>query len=104
MSTPPAALMPTSLPSGTKVGPWRVVERRGGGTYGTIYRVEREGHAAPGLFALKLATWPMDPRFERESVLLTRIRDPHVPRLHDRGWWTHPSGVAFPYLVMDSRE
>jgi serine/threonine protein kinase len=95
------ALMPGSLPPGTVVGCWRVVRRCGSGNYGTVYLVERTEPGHPGLFALKIATWPKDPRFEREGTLLSRIRDPHVPRLHDRGWWAHPSGVLFPYLVMD---
>jgi eukaryotic-like serine/threonine-protein kinase len=63
--------------------------------------VERVGYPLAGPFALKLATWPQDPRFEREVELLWRLRHPHVPRLQDRGWWTHPSGVSFPYVVMD---
>jgi hypothetical protein len=55
----------------------------------------------PGPFALKLASYPGDPRFQREAELLSRIRDPRVPRLRDMGWYGTPGDMAFPYLVMD---
>jgi eukaryotic-like serine/threonine-protein kinase len=99
----PATLQPgpTSLPLGSRVGAWRVVGAGARGAWGTVYRVERQGFPEAGPFALKLATWPKDARFEREVELLWRIRHPHVPRLQDRGWWTHSSGVLFPFVVMD---
>jgi hypothetical protein len=43
------------LPVGAQVGPWRVVSHRGGGSYGTVYRVERMGAEREGPFALKVA-------------------------------------------------
>jgi serine/threonine protein kinase len=95
------SLMPSSLPPGTPIGSWRVLSRCDSGSFGTVYRAEKVGSGVVGLFALKLATSPKDPRFKREGVLLSRIHHPLVPRLHYQGWWTHPSGVAFPYLVMD---
>ncbi len=101
MANPATKAVPGALPVGTQVGHWRVVEVLGKGGYGTVYLVERVGSGDAGLFALKLATWPRDPRFEREVELLSRIRHPQVPRLHDQGWWTDSSGVAFSYLVMD---
>ncbi|ADO68302.1 Serine/threonine protein kinase [Stigmatella aurantiaca DW4/3-1] len=33
--------------------------------------------------------------------MLSRLRHPHVPRLHARDGWVHPSGVVLPYLVME---
>ncbi len=101
MANPVMKAVPGALPVGTQVGRWRVVEVLGKGGYGTVYLVERIGPGEAGLFALKLATWPQDPRFEREVELLSRIRHSRVPRLHDHGWWIDASGVAFPYLVMD---
>ncbi|MBZ4420562.1 serine/threonine-protein kinase [Myxococcus sp. RHSTA-1-4] len=96
----PAHLNPARLPLGTRVGPWRVLERRGLGTYGAVYRAI--GAQAPsGPVALKLALHPRDERFAREVELLSRIRHPHVPRLLDHGVWQQPSGLATPYLAME---
>ncbi|MDY7232182.1 serine/threonine protein kinase [Hyalangium rubrum] len=94
-------LEPACLPSGTEVGDWRVLEWHGKGAYGAVYRVERVGEGGAEPCALKLALHPMDPRFEREVELLSRIHEhPHVPRLRDRGLWAHPAG-PFPFLVME---
>jgi hypothetical protein len=90
---------PHYLPLGTRVGPWRVTGFRGRGAYGTLYRAEHVGREAAGPFALKLAIYPRDPRFEHEAQLLSLIHSPHVPQLLDDGVWDHPSG-AYPYLVM----
>ncbi|WP_044191156.1 phosphotransferase [Hyalangium minutum] len=85
-----------------QVGPWRVLRGKGLGVYGFVYLVERVGQESAGPFALKVARYPRDPRFEREGELLSRVRHPHVPRLHDRGEWTSPNGESFPYVVMDA--
>ncbi|MFL5348737.1 MAG: serine/threonine-protein kinase [Hyalangium sp.] len=92
---------PADLPSGTQVGAWQVVSRRGQGSYGVVYRVQRVGHPEAGDFALKLARHPMNPRFERERELLSRLHHAHVPRLHDSGWWKFADGISFPYVVME---
>lgn len=89
------------LAPGMQVGPWRVLLATGLGAYGFIYRVERAGQEHLGPFALKMARYPKDPRFEREAEMLSRVRHPHVPRLQDRGEWTAPDGDTFPFLVMD---
>jgi serine/threonine-protein kinase len=82
------------------VGPWLVLERRGLGTYGAVYRAL--GAEAPqGPVALKLALHPGDPRFSREGELLSRIHHPCVPRLVDQGVWHHPNGLGFPFLAME---
>ncbi len=91
---------PRCLPLGMRVGPWRIRGWSGRGANGSVYRVERAGPGADGRFALKMAHFPRDERFEREAWLLSRTRSPHVPRLHARGEWKHPFGT-FPYLVMD---
>ena len=90
-----------SLLPGTQVGSWRVVSQQGDGSYGVVYRVERVGQEDAGPFALKLAKHPLDPRFEREGELLSRIRHSQVPRFEARGWVTLPGGVPFPYVVME---
>jgi len=85
---------------GAEIGPWRIVGWRGRGAYGTVYRVVSLEGGAEAPFALKMAHYPMDRRFEREKELLSRIHHPNVPRLHAHGVWQHPGG-AFPYLVME---
>ncbi|MDC0712842.1 serine/threonine-protein kinase [Stigmatella sp. ncwal1] len=92
---------PSALPLGTQVGAWRVLSRGSHGSYGMVYRVERAGNAEAGTFALKLALRQMDPRFEREAELLSRLTHAHVPRLFDQGVWVSPEGVSFPFLVME---
>jgi len=91
---------PRCLPVGTRVGRWRVVGFGGLGAYGTIYRVELVGHEEAGPFALKLAVYPGDKRFEREAWLLSRTHSPYVPRLQGQGVWEHASG-SYPFVVMD---
>jgi hypothetical protein len=73
----------------------------GRGTYGTVYRAEKIGHEHEGPVALKVAKYPLDPRFEREGALLSRLRHPNVPKLLDRGWWRGPDGRLYPFLVME---
>lgn len=94
-------LNPTALPTGTQVGSWRVKGWGGRGTYGTVYRAVKAEDEAAGLVALKLAIHWHDARFEREVELLGRIHHPSVPRLLGHGRWRHPSGVTYPYLVME---
>ncbi len=89
------------LPTGTEVGPWRLLSHRGGGFNGVVYRAEPVAMGAQQPVALKLATLSGDERFEREAALLSRIRHPSVPLLRDSGVWTLPNGVPLPYLVMD---
>ncbi|MBZ4419714.1 serine/threonine-protein kinase [Myxococcus sp. RHSTA-1-4] len=91
----PGHLNPARLPPGTRVGPWRVLERRGLGAHGAVYRAI--GAEAPrGFVALKLALHPRNERFAREVELLSRLRHPHVPRLVDHGVWQQ-----YPYLAME---
>ncbi|MDC0709896.1 serine/threonine-protein kinase [Stigmatella sp. ncwal1] len=88
------------LPPGTEIGSWRIGELKGYGTYGVVYRAERRGEEGSGPFALKLARHPRDPRFEREAELLSRLSQPNVPGLRDRGQWAHRAG-PIPFIVMD---
>jgi hypothetical protein len=93
-------LNPARLPLGTRVGPWLVLERRGLGVYGAVYRAIH-AQTPSGPVALKLALHPWDERFTREAELLSRIRHPCVPRLIDQGVWLHPDGLGFPFLAME---
>ncbi|MFP2913723.1 serine/threonine-protein kinase, partial [Pyxidicoccus sp. 3LFB2] len=92
---------PAALPSGTRIGPWRLVEPRGRGAYGVVYlAVAEEGEGAETV-ALKLALHPWDKRFVREGELLSRLRHPAVPRLLDHGEWEPLEGVPYAWLAME---
>ncbi len=92
---------PHAFVLGSWVGPWRIIERHDSGSFGAVYRVERAGHPEAGPFALKIALYSEDPRFQREVELLRRGVHPSVPRFEDSGWWTDPDGRSFPYVVME---
>ncbi len=94
-------LNPASLPPGTRLGPWRLLEQRGRGTYGVVYRAVPAEPKAAHAVALKLALYPGDARFVREAELLSRLRHPAVPRLIDSGHWQPREGVSYAWLVMD---
>ncbi|WP_163988993.1 serine/threonine-protein kinase [Pyxidicoccus caerfyrddinensis] len=96
----PGPLHPSRLPPGTRVGPWRVLERRGSGAYGTVYRALGVEDVL-GPVALKVALHPEDGRFAREVELLSRLRHPNVPRLMGHGLWLQPGSLAHPYLAME---
>ncbi|MCY1023398.1 serine/threonine protein kinase [Pyxidicoccus sp. MSG2] len=94
-------LNPARLPPGTRVGPWRVLEQRGRGTYGVVYRAVPAEELAAEAVALKLALHPRDARFAREAELLSRIHHPAVPRLLDHGHWQPREGVTYAWLAME---
>ncbi|MFP2925262.1 serine/threonine protein kinase [Pyxidicoccus sp. 3LG] len=96
-----ALLNPARLPPGTQVGPWRVVNRLGMGTYGAVYLAVGTEHGETSPVALKLALYPRDARFAREGELLSRTRHPSVPRLWDVGSWQDARGTRYPYLAME---
>ena len=97
----PGHLNPACLSPGTRVGPWRVLEQRGRGTYGVVYRAVHAVQEAADAVALKLALHPGDARFLREAELLSRIRHAAVPRLRDQGQWLSATGTPFPWLAME---
>jgi hypothetical protein len=86
--------------TGSLLGPWRILERIGSGTFGIVYAVCLAEDPGAGEFALKLAREAGDPRFEREGELLSRLHHRHVPGLRDRGVWRDNRGRWHPYLVM----
>ncbi|ABF91885.1 serine/threonine protein kinase [Myxococcus xanthus DK 1622] len=92
-------LNPARLPPGTRVGPWRLMDLRGRGTYGAVYRARHI--TGTHTVALKLALHARDERFAREAELLSRIHHPAVPRLRASGRWQPAKGPPHPYLAMD---
>jgi eukaryotic-like serine/threonine-protein kinase len=97
----PPSMHPASLPPGTLVGRWRVVDWAGRGTHGAVYRAVPADKEYDAPVALKLALLPRNPRLVREAELLSRLRNPSIPRLWDDGEWQHPGGDFFPYLAME---
>ncbi len=88
------------LDPGTLVGPWRLLEHVDEGSFGDVYKAELAAQPGSEVFALKLARFQADKRFEREALLLSRIHHPNVPRFRDQGVYTEKHGRQFPYLVM----
>ncbi|MFU8877104.1 MAG: protein kinase domain-containing protein [Wenzhouxiangellaceae bacterium] len=88
------------LPSGTRLGPWEIVEISGLGGMGVVY----QGRRADGLFELEVAIKVMrtrDPGFREriasETRLLARLDHPGIARILDGG----ETQDGLPYLVMD---
>ncbi len=100
--------MPAELPSPEHVlprfGPWQAVSFLGSGQFGSVFRVVRASSPHSTSFALKLAHFPDDPRFEREASVLSRLHHSHVPAFRDSGLWHSPSGHSYPFLVMQFAE
>jgi serine/threonine protein kinase len=86
--------------TGSLIGPWRILERMGSGTFGIVYRVCLAENPGAGEYALKLARYAGDLRFEREGELLSRIHHPHVPGWRDHGVWQGSQRGWYPYIVM----
>jgi len=89
------------LPPGTRVHGWLLLGCHGHGGFGVVYRAFRVGHESEGPVALKMALGPWDPRFMRELGLLSLVDHPSVPRLLGHGFWEAPSGLFFPFIVME---
>lgn len=95
---------PDCLPEGTLMDCWRVVRRLGGGAYGTVYLVEKEGK----LYALKLARFlshsgdarHTDERAQRELSCLLSLHHPHIVQARAHGRWPGVK-TGFFYVVMD---
>ncbi|KFE67208.1 serine/threonine protein kinase [Hyalangium minutum] len=97
--------MHEDLPSlSSTVGPWRILDRLDSGSYGVVFRAQRAASPESPPVALKVAKWPEDPRFERETEALQRSHHPSIPRYEDRGVWTSSTGENYPYLVMEAVE
>ncbi len=95
-----AAQEPVALPSGTRLGPWRIVEPAGQGGMGTVYRAERADGAFDMDVAVKLIRLnrsDFNERLELERRMLARLDHPNIARMIDGGHT--PDGEA--YLVME---
>ena len=73
----------------------------GHGAFGVVYRAVRVGQESAGPVAIKMALFPWEPRFMREVGLLSLVHHPSIPRLLGHGFWQDPSGMFFPFIVME---
>ncbi|MBI5068715.1 MAG: protein kinase [Deltaproteobacteria bacterium] len=100
-------IKPNYLIPGTVVGAYRVEEQIGGGGFGFVYRVMRDGKT----YALKIGQARLSElgaeervetleRLEREVAALMSLRHPNIVRVHSYERWPDLEG-GFPYLVMD---
>jgi serine/threonine protein kinase len=95
---------PDNLLEGTMVDCWRVVRQLGGGAYGTVYLVEKDGE----LYALKMARFlrhsgdkrRTDERAQRELNCLLSLQHRHIVQARSYGRWPHAK-TGFFYVVMD---
>ncbi len=88
------------LPSGTRLGAWRILETVGSGGMGRVYRGERADGTFEMTVAIKLIrlrTRSLDERLRLERQLLARLNHANIARLIDAGSTT--DGLA--YLVME---
>jgi tetratricopeptide (TPR) repeat protein len=101
LDTPALAFLDPPL-SGTRIGPYRVMEQIGRGGMGLVYRAERED----GEFQRQVAIKVVSPlfrapeigrRFQAEKQIVAGLRHPNIAQLLDAG--TTDEGV--PYLVME---
>jgi len=77
------------LPSGTRLGSWRLIESVGTGGMGRVYRAERADGAFEMQAAVKLIRVGRDARLKErlavERQLLARLDHPHIARILDGG-------------------
>lgn len=91
----------TPVPAGTRIGPYKLLQRLGEGGMGTVWMAEQE-KPVRRMVALKLIKSGLDnrqivARFEAERQALAMMEHPNIARVLDAG--TTPDGQ--PYFVMD---
>ena len=94
------SLPPNPLPEG--FGPWKPVERLGGGGMGEVFLVRRADGEYEALAALKrlranLLSPTLRERFVRERQLLADLHHPHIATLLDGG----VDSEGIPYFVLE---
>ncbi len=88
--------------SGSRVGPYRLIERIGTGGMSVVYRAERadghyEQHVAIKLLPHHFETERRVARFQAERQILARLNHPNIARLLDGS----VTDAGQPYLVME---
>jgi eukaryotic-like serine/threonine-protein kinase len=108
------AIHPDHLKPGDMVGPWRIVESLGSGSFGHVFKVERDGV----FFTLKMAVRPapelpqetpektreereVDGRMRHEAaILMANTSHPGLPHLRAMDRWPHPT-KGYLYIATD---
>jgi serine/threonine protein kinase len=90
---------------GTRIGPYRVLERIGTGGMGSVYLAERDDETFDRRVAIKLIrrglnTEEILARFDRERRVLANLDHPNIAKLIDGG--SLPDGS--PYFIMEHVE
>ena len=102
----PEALIKRGWPgAGERLGPYRLLERLGGGGMGTVWLAERADEQFRKRAAIKLIKRGMDTdeilrRFQNERQVLAELEHPYIARLIDGG----ATDDGRPYLVMEHVE
>src|SRR5512141_1233929 len=93
----------TSIAAGSRLGPYEVVSRIGGGGMGEVFRARDtrlDRTVAIKILPAEFAENPeLKVRFEREARAISQISHPHICALHDVG---RAEGVE--YLVLEFLE
>jgi serine/threonine protein kinase len=103
-TTPPGEIAPENLPAegvGSVIGRYRLLEKVGEGTFGTVYRAE-QSEPVRRMVAMKRLNPGMNSkqvlaRFEAERQALAILDHPNIARIFDAG--QTPNG--YPYFVME---
>lgn len=87
---------------GTRIGPYRVLQRIGAGGMGSVYLAERDDETFDRRVAIKLIRRGLDTeeiltRFDRERRVLANLDHPNIAKLIDGG--SLPDGS--PYFIME---
>ena len=92
-----------TLASGSKLGPYEIVEPLGAGGMGEVYRARDARLERDVAIKILPAQFSSDPvrkqRFEREAKTISSLNHPHICVLHDIG-----SQDGIDYLVMECVE
>ncbi len=71
------------LKSGTKLGPYEILERVGAGGMGEVWKA-RDTHLGRTV-AIKVCREKFSERFNREARLIAALNHPNICQLHDVG-------------------